>query len=218
MKQIILFSLLICSYNILFGQTYLDIFTGYQKDINNKQYNFEMINSGIQVAWKKGRKYELLLQLQAGWGISKSFSEIAYTSNPDFPVNSNAKKILTPSSAAFSIGHRFITTGKNFPGSISILLYSGLAYQRIKVTYQYDKVNYTILNPDRTQADIGVSFTVGAEYMKQLVNGRVFFQALIGPQPIMKRIPSNISFSFMAPLSVNAGYSFIIKAQKKHAK
>jgi hypothetical protein len=218
MKQIILFLVFICNYPNIIAQTHLEVFTGYQHDINNRKYNFDMINSGVQISWKKNRTYEMLLQLQMGWGIKKNFSEAAYTSSPDFPVQSNAKKIISPAAISFSIGHRFVTTGKNFPGSISVLLYTGLAYQKIKVFYQYDKINYTILNPDRTQEDIGVSFTIGAEYMKQFKNGRGFFQVLTGPQPLLKKIPSNISFNFMAPLSFNAGYSFIIKKQKKHDK
>ena len=214
MKIKILVAALLCSFNICRAQTYFEIFTGYQKDLNNSGHNFNMINSGIQLRLKKNRTYEMMLMLQKDWGITSNSIEPAYTANPASPLQSTAEKRITPSFASFLLGNKFVFTGRNFPGSIGFLLYGGFAYQKLKVIYQYDKNNYTLLNPDRTQDGAGVFFLLGIEYIKEIKNGRLFFQVLTGPQPLMKNIPSNMSFNFMAPLSLNAGYSFIIKKYK----
>lgn len=210
--------ILICCCNNSFSQTYIEAFTGYQKDINNRKYNFNMINSGLQISWKKSRTYELFVQIQRGWALKNSSPETFYTASPSLPLTSNGIKTISPSTATFSLGHRFTVTGKNFNGSINILLQAGLAYQKIKVSYNNDKQNYTVLNPDNTQRKSGYFIATGIEYSKQLTKGRIFFQTLIGPQPWFGRLPKNISFNMMAPLSLNAGYSYMIKSKKRNGK
>lgn len=214
MKQKISLAILLCSFNVCCAQTYLEIFTGYQTDINSGKTHFNLINSGFQITVKKNRRYEIMLQLQKSWGIPGNSTDVAYTANPGFPLQSTAEKTITPSVASFLLGNKFVVTGKNFPGNISFVVYGGFSYQKLKVKYQYDKNNYTILNPDRTQEGTGLFFLTGIEYMKDVKNGRFFFQVLAGPPPTMKGTSSNISFNFIAPLSFNAGYSFILKKAK----
>jgi len=177
-----------------------------------------MINSGLQISWKKSSSYELFIQIQKSWSLNNNIPETFYTANPSLPLTSNGIKTISPSTETVSLGHRFGVTGKKFNGSINILLQTGFAYQKMKVTYNNDKQNYTVLNPDNTQQKNGYFIAAGAEYVKQLTHGRIFFQALIGPQPLFSKLPKNISFNMMAPLSLNAGYSYIIKSKKRHGK
>ena len=214
MKQMISLAILLCGFNVCSAQTYLEIFTGYQTDINSSKTHFNLINSGIQITIKKSRRYEIMLQFQKGWGIPGNSTGPAYTTNPGLPLQSPAEKTITPSVASFLLGNKFVVTGKNFPGAIAFVVYGGFSYQKIKVEYQYDKNNYTVLNPDRTKDGTGLFFSTGIEYMKEVKNGRFFFQVLAGPPPTMKGTTSNISFNFIAPLSLNAGYSFILKRAK----
>lgn len=195
------------------AQTHLEIFTGYQKDLNNRQYHFNMLNSGIQFSWQKSRTYELLLQLQKSWPIKNNLAETFYTSNPTLPVESKGNKVISPSTATVSLGHRFVVTGKHFNGSISILLYTGLAHQKIRVDYN-NKQDYIVLNPDKTLERTGFFIATGAEYLKQLKNGRFFFQLIAGPQPWFEKVRNHLSYYMMAPLSLNVGYSYIIKSTK----
>jgi hypothetical protein len=214
MKQMFLLAIAILICNTCFTQTYFDVFTGYQTDLNNRNYHFNMINSGVQLRLKKNWHYEMILQLQKSWGVATNSSTAAFTIDPALPLQSAAHRTITPSFASFSLGNKFVITRKHFPGSIGFLVYGGFCYQQLKVKYNSDKINYTVLNPDRTQEGGGIFFSVGMEYLKEIKNGRIFFQVLASPQPLMNHVGKDVSFNFMAPLSFNAGYSFMIQNKK----
>lgn len=199
------------------AQFYAEPLAGYQTDLNNKANRFSGINTGIQLSWHESRYYEFVLQLQKNWGTTRTSGAAAFTLNPALPVYFYAVKKIQPASWTFAAGHRFIVTGKRRPNILSILLYSGIVYQHIGVSYDYDKSNYIILNPDQAQKKWGLSLSGGVEYMRQLTNGRLFFQLNISTPPSGKKTPPYSSFNFGAPLSFNAGYSILLK-KNKHVK
>jgi hypothetical protein len=197
------------------AQLYLEPITGYQLDINNK--GFHQINSGVQLAFKKSKRYEFTLLVQKSWGLSKISGDSAFTANPSLPVYAAAQKKILPGSFSFSAGHRIVLAGTGGRDKFSLLINTGFTGQKIKISYQYDKSNYTILNPDQTQDRFSVFISGGIEYMRVLKAGRLFFQINISSEPAGKLIKSSSyqlypsSFHWMAPVGINAGYSILLK-------
>lgn len=197
------------------AQLYVEPITGYQLDINNK--GFHQINSGVQLAFKKSNRYEFILLVQKSWGLSKISSDSAFTANPSIPVYVAAQKTILPGSFSFSAGHRIVLAGSGGRDKFSLLINTGFTGQKIKISYQYDKSNYTILNPDQTQDRFSIFISGGLEYMRVLKTGRVFFQATIASPPAGKLIKKSTyqaypsSFHWMAPMGFNLGYSISIK-------
>lgn len=191
------------------AQVYLEPFTGYQTDLNSN--DFKQINTGLQCSFKKSRGYEFVLQLQKSWPLNFVAADSSFTPNPALPVYASTKKTIRPAALSFAIGHRIKVAGKKTANIFSILIYTGITYQNIKVNYQYDKSNYTVLNPDKTQSRAGFFMSGGAEYMRQFKNGRIFFQLIAASPPVGKKIKYPSSFNFMAPLAFNAGYSIPFK-------
>lgn len=124
---------------------------------------------------------------------------------------------MRPSALSFTMGHRFTVIGKNAANVFLVIVYAGFTAQKIAVSYNYDKNNYTILNPDQTQKRISSVISGGVEYMRLLKNGRLFAQLIAASEPVGKKIKSPSTFDFMAPLSFNVGYSIPLK-NNKHEK
>jgi hypothetical protein len=188
------------------AQIYIEPVIGYQIDLNNKK-RLNQINSAIQFSWKVSKYYGLVFQLQKGWPLPYVSSDSSFSTNPALPVYASAKKTIRPSVTSFAIGQRITVIGKNSVNIFSFIAYTGLTAQKIGVSYAYDKNNYTILNPDKTQKRVSVFLSAGAEYMHLLKNGRFFTQLIFSTPPIGKKIKYPSSFKFLAPLSFNAGYS-----------
>lgn len=191
------------------AQVYLEPFIGYQTDLNSN--DFKQVNTGLQCSFKKSKGYEFVLQIQESWAIPFIAADSSFTPNPALPVYASAKKTIRPKASSFSVGHRFVVAGKKTANIFSILFNTGITYQNIKVSYQYDKSNYTILNPDKTQSRLGLYISGGSEYMRLLTNGRIFFQLNVATPPFGKKIKYPSSFYFMAPLAINIGYAVAIK-------
>lgn len=200
-----------------FAQIYIEPIAGYQVDLNNTQ-KFKQINSGVQFSFKKSNRYELLMLLQRSWPVKAVSNDSAFTANPALPVYTNAEKTIRPSISSFSIGHRIKIAGKNSANIFSIILYTGVACQKFGISYNYDKNNYSILNPDKTLDKIGFVIGESLEYMRLVENGRIFFQVNIFTPPSGKRINYPATFKFMAPLAFNAGYSLQIQNKKNEKK
>ncbi|MEO6000598.1 MAG: hypothetical protein ABIN89_27365 [Chitinophagaceae bacterium] len=198
------------------AQLYLEPVIGFQTDLINSSH-FNQLNSAIQVGLKKSKYYELIFQLQINWPISIYSHDSSFSQNPAVPLFANAKKTMQPFALSIAAGNRTPMLGRNTNNIISLIAYGGVAYQKIIVTYQYDKSNYIILNPDKSQKRIGVFLSCGVEYMRLLKNGRAFIQVIIATPPVGKEMNYPSSFSFIAPLSLNAGYSIPIK-RNRHGK
>lgn len=192
-----------------FSQIYIEPISGYQSDIANHQ-PFHQINSGVQVSFKRSRKYELIARIQKSWGLPSHSADSSFTLNSALPLYEPANKTILPEAWYVSLDHRFILKSKNDINQFSILLLAGFSEQIFKVNYKYDKVDYTILNPDQTQRGGGLSVGAGFEYMRLLKNDRLFFRLTLDA-PLMGKAAYPSSFSFMSLLAFNAGYSFLIK-------
>lgn len=192
-----------------FSQVYLEPFAGYQNDINNK--NFNLLNTGLQLTFKKGRRYELMVQVQKSWSFSNHSYDSSFTANPGLPLYAPAAKKLNPYTITAAIGNRIKLTGGRSNNSLFVKIYTGFTYQRIAVSYQYDKANYTILNPDQSVSEGGLYLSGGLEYMRQLKTGRLFCEVNISTPPLTGKLNYPYSFNLLAPLSFNIGYSIPLK-------
>jgi len=198
------------------AQQYLEPISGYQVDPNYSG-RFQQINTGAQIAFRKSRRYEFIVRIQKSWGFPYHSSDSSFTANPALPLYSPAYKTIKPGAWYLTIDHRFILGSKSKNHQFSILLLTGLTYQSLKVTYQYDKNDYIILNPDKTQQVSGLSIGTGFEYMRKFKDNRVFFRLTIDGPLAGGRINYPSSFTFISPIALNAGYSLLFK-KKKHAK
>jgi hypothetical protein len=210
MKQVVLVILLLQTAFCVKAQIYMEPYTGFQMDLNNTDPHFKQINSGVQFSFKSKGTYELVLQLQHSWPLTYNSSDSAFTPNPSLPVFVNAPKKIQPSSSSFAVMHRIVVAGKNTPNTFYAIISTGLVYQKMKVTYTYDKANYSILNPDKTQERTRGYFGFGILYMRQLQKGRFFTELDFNTPPIGPKIKYPSTFKFMAPAALNIGYSFKI--------
>lgn len=218
MKTLVyLFTMVICFQNTSFAQTFLEPLIGYQKDLNNRP-NFTQINTGVQLAFQKSNQYEFLLQIQKSLPVAQLTMDSAFTPNQVLPLYTGALKTIQPSIFSFAIGHRFRVTNRKNTNGFFILLSTGVSFQKIKVKYDYDKVNYTILNPDKTLSKVGPYIGAGVEYIRQLNTGRLFLQFCISTEPWARSTDYPSSFNFMAPLAINFGYSLPIKKNTNEKK
>lgn len=215
-KWIIVFLTAIFTGTQVVAQIYIEPILGYQVDINNHS-RFTQFNTGVQATFNKGKNYELVFRIQKSLGISYRSMDSSFTANPSLPLYSVANKTIIPGVCYFSIDHRFKLNRNKNKNQFSFLLLTGLTAQKITVTYQYDKENYTILNPDLTQKWTNLFVGAGIEYMRLIKENRLFIQLTISSPAAGSKIKYPSSFSFMAPLAFNAGYSILIK-KKKHEK
>ena len=198
------------------AQFYVEPIVGFQKDLN-KGSKLKQINSAVNVSWKAGRTFEVILQVQRSWPIAYKSSDAAYTTNPALPVSAAANKTISPSALSLLVGQRLKLAGRASNNSLFFTCYLGVSNQQIKVDYSYDKTNYTILNPDKTVNETGLYLSGGLEYMRNLKFGRIFTQLLAGGF-IHEDINYPNSFSFLVPFSFNVGYSIPISKNKHNEK
>ena len=216
MKKIFALVIALCLFTVgSKAQFYIEPIVGYQYDLNGKN-KFKQLNTAIQCSFRKNRHYELTVLLQKTWPSKYLSSDSSFTLNPSLPLYASAAKTIRPSAFSAAVGHRFTIVGGKTNNIFYVILYAGLNVQRFAVAYQYDKNNYTVLRPDKTITIAGVYISGGFEYMHKLKNGRLFTQLVVASPPARK-IKYPASFSLMAPLGFNAGYSIFIK-KTKHGK
>lgn len=192
-----------------FSQIYIEPFGGYQKDINNHKGN--LFNSGVQLALKR-RNYEFLIQIQKSWPLSSKYTDSSFTLNTGLPLYAPAQKKVHPSSFSFGVGNRVKLAGRQTKNSLFATTYIGIMYQKMDISYQYDKINYVVLNPDKTISKTGLYAAIGLAYMRQFTSSRVFAELNLSSPPAGSgNYPNTIHF--VAPLSLQIGYS--IQLSKK---
>lgn len=216
MKYPMLFAcLLTIASSYCLAQSRVEPMLGYNIDLNSSKYTFKQVNTGVQFSWQTKDEPDFLLKFERGWGLSTTGGDSAFSLNPSLPLYTNAVKKIQPNTLNIAPGVRLKMAGKKDRGILSALLFLGLSYQRIGVSYTYDKANYVILNPDKTLSRIGAFVSGGIAYMQPLANGRLFGQLNISTKPVGGKQKYPSSFQFLAPLSFNAGYSFTISKTKK---
>jgi hypothetical protein len=198
------------------AQFYVEPIVGFQKDLSEGS-KLKQINSAINIAWKVGSKFELILQGQRSWPISYKSSDAAYTTNPALPVSVVANKTISPSALSLLVGQRTKIWGRATNNSIFFIAYIGVSNQKVKVDYSYDKTNYTILNPDKSLNETGLYLAGGAEYMRNLKFGRIFTQLMVGGF-VHEAIKYPNSFNFLTPFTFNIGYSIPLFKKIKDEK
>lgn len=213
-KLILLFLSIILFTKLTKAQIYLEPIVGYQNGLNNSGH-FSQINSAIQFSFipsrKKGSPFSL--QFQKSWPLAYHAVDSSFSLNPSLPLYSPAKKTIKASNYSFSVSKHFKIYGNQPTGTFNIVLGVGVTHQHILVEYDYDKSNYTVLNPDQTQDITNYFLSGGVEYIKTLKVGRVFAQINFSTRGGKNSYPT--SFGFMAPITLNIGYSILIKNKKK---
>ncbi len=194
-----------------YAQTYIEPIVGYQIDIN-KNSKFHEAGLGLQAAFRLRKSYELIAKIERSIGFHVHGSDPSFTTNISLPLYTSAAKTIKPAVWYISVDHRFILNPQNKKELFSILLHTGLTFQKITVSYQYDKSNYTILNPDQTQKANSLFIGTGFEYMRLYKYDRLFVQLTIDTAPAAN---SFSSFSFIAPLALHVGYSIAINKKRK---
>lgn len=214
-KSFLTLSLLFLILSYSQAQIHFEPIIGYQLDLNNHP-RLNQLNTSFQFAFKT-KKSELLLTVQKSWGFARFSSDSSFTINPSLPLYSPAQKKTSPGIFSFLISRRWTIIGNQASQHINLLASIGVSHQAIKVNYDYDKADYTILNPDKTIATTGMEMELGLEYMLPVENGRWFAQLKVGGMTVFhKKDDYPNSFYYSAPLSLNLGYSFQIK--KRHEK
>lgn len=208
MKRIIALLLIFCCIGITsYAQLSVEPYVGYQADLNNHGNGFKQLNTGLQLAWAATKRYELVFQLQRSWPVTKKGTDSIFTTNPSLPLSAVTQSNIDASSWSFAIGQRFKLTAVDADNILYAVVNVGGVYQKIQVKHAYDKANYTILNPDQTRERIGPYVSGGFLYMRKIAGGGVFAQLMISSPPVGKKISSYSTYNFIAPLSLNLGYS-----------
>ncbi len=201
---IIALVLLVCA---CAAQSYIEPIIGSRFALNNKAYKFLQVNIGAQYSFRKSKNYDILLQGLISWPIAKSSTVKAYTSNPSLPVDASVEKTTKPYTFSFALGHRVTLFGGEQNNYLALLIYTGVVYEQMLVSYAYDKQNYIILNPDKTQNRANIFASGGFEYLHKLPKGRLFAQLVIASPPFGGSIKYPSTFGFITALSVNVGYA-----------
>jgi hypothetical protein len=204
-------SLVLLSFSAV-SQIYIEPILGYQKDLNNR--NFHQLNTGIQSAFKLSKSYELIFQVLKSWPNSSSGKDSSFSLNPNLPLSAPAGKTFRPSTFAITIGNRIRLWDNSTGNMLNLLLNLGFCDQSIEVKYNYDKSNYTILNPDQSLDRTGVFLGGGLEYMRILKSGRIFIQLTFSTPPVADKINYSNSYNLLAPMAINVGYSFKLPKKK----
>ncbi len=200
--------------NFSTAQIYLEPIVGYHNGLNNNGH-FSQINSAIQFSFisHRNKRRALSLQLQKSFALPYHATDSSFSLNPLLPLYSQAKKTIKASNYSFSIARHFTVIESKSKSALNILLGIGISHQHISVDYDYDKSNYTLLNPDQTQDITSLFLNAGLEYVKTLKVGRIVTQITFSTRAGKNKFPS--SFGFMAPVSLNLGYSILIQKKKK---
>ncbi|MFN8252732.1 MAG: hypothetical protein U0V75_12745 [Ferruginibacter sp.] len=197
-----------------YSQVYLEPFTGFQFDMNNTSPHFKQVNTGLSCSFKSRGSYELVLQLNHSLPLAVTSSDSAFTTNLSLPLYAAAKEKINPSSTSFALVHRIAITGKKSVNTLYATISIGVVYQELRVSYAYDKANYSILNPDKTQNRSNIYGGVGLLFIHQLKKNRLFAEIAFNTPPAGPKIKYPSSFKFMAPAALNLGYSFTIKNKR----
>jgi hypothetical protein len=193
------------------AQFYFEPLIGYQIDqsYNGRDGKFNQFNSAISFIWQCDDKYGVGIQIQRTFPRQYHSIDSSFTANPAFPIYAPAYKTITVKFYSVSIAQHIYIFGWKNQSRINLIVNEGIMNVSMNVSYNYDKTNYTILNPDRTEIMNAAYFTPGVEYVRQLKYGKFFGQVSVTTVTNAKTGYPN-SFKYYKPISLNIGYSIPI--------
>lgn len=201
-----------------FSQKYVEPFVGYKinkgQNVNGAPaLTIKQLCVGVQVA-SINKRFENVFQFNIGLPITKKLLDSSFTLNPTLPLFKTATKSINIYSANVNFLQKFILVRFSKFDNLNFLLNTGLQYQLINVRYDNDRVNYVILNPDKTLNRFGVVLGVGINYTHYLPKGRIFVQTDAYLPAITARNKYPTQLKSMASVHFIAGYSIPFKIKK----
>lgn len=206
MKKILLAVLLAVSTHCV-AQIYIEPLAGYAIDVRNKP-SFHLFNTGLSFSFPTQSFYEFSVGFSNSFGMTRKGSDSAFTTNLSLPAGIRAGKSLQPSGWSLFFNNRFQFYKYGNNNALNFIVLIGIAKQKIAVSYDYNKTDYTILNPETSIEELGLYTGYGFEYVKTFNRNRLIAQLNFSTPPIAGRQPEINSFKLMTPLSFNIGYSF----------
>jgi hypothetical protein len=200
-----------------YTQKYLQPFVGYRAYINGQPKNdnrptLRQLNFGVQLLKERKENYENGFRLIIALPFSNNtVYDSSYTLNPNLPVIAFAKKTVQVYSLSASFIQKYLLFNIKQKNELGILVHTGFAYQKVKVSYDYDKKNYVILNPDKTINGYGVLLGFGLQYARFIKSNKFFVESMLD-LPIVtskNKYPSPLKIIF--PVGFNIGYSIALK-------
>ncbi len=188
------------------GQVYFEPGIGMGKDLNNKNGYYVLPN--FQLAIKFSKVYSLVFQAQKDFSISdNTYSDMAYSLNTSLPAYSPAAKAIQRSIVSVGLGNRLNIAGFSKANKFFIGIYTGIGIQKATVSYSYDKDNYIILNPEKSDDVVGLYLGLGLGYQILAQKNRLLMELRITSQPSSGKSTYPNSYQWVAPLSLHLSYS-----------
>lgn len=173
-----------------FAQTYIQPNTGIQfnqKTDNLVNINIKQIVVGVQICYAHKINRENGFQINIGLPISFKTYDSCFSLNPNLPFYAKADKKLSILSFSATIFQNLKLVSLSENDNLFFQFIAGVNLQKLIVNYVYDKVNYTILNPDKTLQKVGVVLGLGIQYIHNLKKGRLFLQGNVNFPTIAKK-------------------------------
>jgi hypothetical protein len=200
-----------------YTQKQVEPFVGYRAYENGQTKDdtrptLHQLNFGIQLLKTKKDYRENGFRLNIALPFANnSVYDSSYTLNPNLPLTAVAKKTVGVYSFSISFYQKYLLLKLKKKNEISMFVHSGLAFQKLKVSYDYDKKNYVILNPVKTINSFGILLGFGLRYSRTIKTNKIFIESVTDIPIITSRnkYPSPLKVIF--PVGLNIGYSIAIK-------
>lgn len=201
----------------LTAQITVEPYLGYSVDVHNREH-FSQVNTGVYLGFINQPSYKMLVSFQGSFPVfPHTGADNAFTPDPGLPLNSIARRKTSAQALSVALSHRFRIGGRYKKNAFSAVLNFGVASHNIRVRYyDYDKENYTVLNPHIHHKKGGVFFGAGVHYDHKFKDGRLFAQFMAGSPLLIKW--NQYYYKTLAPLSLNIGYGFDMNIKKGAAK
>ena len=212
MKRLLLTLVAFASFFNVFSQNYIEPFLEFRTNksiekTNNPAVILHQIYTGIQLSKIKSHRFEYAFQLGFGLPISHKRADSSFTLNTNLPVYMKANKTISVFSTSIYYVQKYLLVDVKEKDKLNFLINTGFTYRNLKITYDYDKTNYTILNPDKTQSLLGVSVGMGFQYTHIIKNNRLFIQAYMDFPLIRPKTNYPGVLKTIVPLTTAIGYS-----------
>ena len=174
------------------------------------EVNLKQITVALQICNTHKKTYENGFKLDVGLPIAFKSNDISFTLNPALPLNKTAIKSVKKTSISLTFFQNFKLFSITKKDKFSFLLNSGVSFHKISVSYDYDKINYVVLNPDKTFQQSGVYLGTGFQYLYALKQGRIFLQSVLNFPLITKKNNYPTSYKGLFSPTINVGYSITL--------